>query len=171
MNYSDARPLIKTGDALFFSGGNWHSWYGIQIMLVRMFKPSKWSHVGMAWVANDRIFIMEAVGSGIRLFPLSRELPFGWVSRPTTLSHTALEWAFASIGTAYPAKWKMVLNKALGLNVDTDGALDCSDYFKGILRMDNETLLCDTDPTSICDAVMGKWGPLTLVQEDPKLES
>lgn len=167
MIYSKAKTNIKTGDALFFSGGSWKSWYGIQIMMVRMFKPSKWSHVGMAWVANGRIFIMEAVGSGIRLYPLSMEIPFGWVSKEKELSQNALEWAFQRIGVKYPPKWKMVLSKGLGLKINLRGSMDCSDYFLNILRQDGIFLECDVDPTSICDRVMEDWGSLTLVTKDP----
>lgn len=163
MNYIDARPLIKTGDALFFSGGDWKSWHGIQIMLIRMFKPSKWSHVGIAWVANERIFIMEAVSSGIRLFPLSREIPFGWVPIPKVLSEKALNWAFAHIGVSYPNKIKMVANKLLGLHLDNGERMDCSDYFTRILLQDDITFGCDVDPTTLCDEVMEHWGPLTLI--------
>lgn len=166
MDYASARPQIKTGDALFFSGGNWRSWYGIQIMLVRMFKPSKWSHVGMAWVANERVFIMESVGSGIRLFPLSREIPFGWVPKPMPLSQTALDWAFMHIGTQYPPKWKMVLNKAFGLHVNLDGRMDCSDYFTQILKQDSIEFNCASDPTTLCDEVTDHWGGLNLISPD-----
>lgn len=167
MKYSDVRPLIKTGDALFFSGGNLSSWYGIQVMLVRLFKPSKWSHVGMAWVANERVFIMEAVGSGIRLFPLSKEIPFGWVPKPEPLSQAALNWAFEQIGVKYPAKWKLVLNKAFGMNLDVEGALDCSDYFTQILAQDGIKFGSAVDPTTLCDEVTDHWGGLRLITKEP----
>lgn len=168
MKYAEARTKIKTGDALFFSGGKWSSWYGIQVMLVRMFKPSKWSHVGMAWAENGRVFIMESVGTGIRLYPLSKEVEavgqFGWVSRPEPLPQEALEWAFAQIGTEYPPKWKMVLNKLFKMKVDLEGHMDCSDFFTSILRQAKEILDCEVDPSSISDEVMDEWGPLTLVE-------
>jgi hypothetical protein len=165
MEYLKIRDQIKTGDALLFSGGNWKSWYGFQVMMVRMFKPSEWSHIGMAWVAHNRVFIMESVGNGIRLFPLSRELPFGWVSRPKELSEFALDWAFAHIAVKYPAKWKMVLNKGFGLHIDEEGALDCSDFFMGILEQDGEILDCPRDPTSILRELMQHWGSLSLVEQ------
>ena len=167
MKYSLERSRIKTGDALFFSGGNWKSWYGIQIMLVRMFKPSKFSHVGMAWVANNRVFIMEAVGSGVRLFPLSQDLPANYISRPTELSEEALEYAFGKLGVKYPAKWKMFFNKGLGSKFDLDGRMDCSDFFLAILDSDNEVLQCAADPSSICDELMNRWGALISLEKDP----
>ena len=166
MKYADARSQIRTGDALFFSGGNWKSWYGIQIMLVRMFKPSKWSHVGMAWAENGRVFIMESVGSGIRLNPLSNDMPCGWVSRPQPLTEDAVQWAFKRIGAKYPQKWKMVLNKAFGMKVDLAGRMDCSDYFLHINAADGLLMECVSDPTSICDYVMDEWGSLTSVEAE-----
>jgi hypothetical protein len=166
MKYSIERSKIKTGDALFFSGGNWKSWHGIQIMLVRMFKPSKYSHVGMAWVANNRVFIMEAVGTGIRLFPLSQDLPAGYISNPKELSEEALEYAFSKLATKYPAKWKMVFNKGFGSKIDLDGRMDCSDFFLSILDADDCVLKCASDPSSICDELMSKWGSLILLEKD-----
>lgn len=166
MKYGAARKNIRTGDALFFSGGNWRSWYGIQVMLVRMFKPSKWSHVGMAWAEHGRVFIIEAVGAEVRLFPLSREIPFGLVPRPQPLSEEALDWAFQRLGNKYPQKWKMVLNKLFGLGVDMEGRMDCSDLFLAILRQDGEVLPCAADPSSISDCVMAKWGSMMLVEAD-----
>lgn len=165
MNYEQIRPKIRTGDALFFSGGNWSSWYGIQIMLVRMFKPSKWSHIGTAYVDHNRVFILEAVGIGVRQYPLSKEIPFGWVRRPANLkiSDKALDWAFDKIGTRYPPKWKMALNKAFGFHIGLDNCMDCSDYFTGILAEDGVQFNCACDPTTLCDAVMASWGGLELI--------
>lgn len=165
MNYADARPRIRTGDALFFTGGDWRSWHGIQVMLVRMFKPSKWSHIGTAYVDHKRVFVLESVGGGIRQFPLSKGVPFGWVPRPrnSPISETALDWAFSKIGTSYPNKLKIVANKVFGCHFDLGGTMDCSDYFTGILAQDLMCFVCATDPTTLADEVTSKWGGLQLI--------
>lgn len=170
MRYEDVRPRIRTGDALFFTGGDFHSWHGIQVMFVRMFKPSKWSHIGTAWVAMDRVMVLEAVGSGVRNFPLSMSLPFGWVPRPKTkpISLEAVNWAFAQMGKKYPSKIKMVLNKAFGCHFDMGDTMDCSDYFTKMLAQDGIAFNCATDPTTLCDEVTDHWGGLNLIINQEK---
>lgn len=168
MKYSEVRPLIKTGDCLLFTGGDWHSIHGIQVMFVRMFKPSKWAHIGTAWVALDRVMILEAVGTGVRIFPLSMSLPFGWIQRPESIlmSLDAIEWAFAQMGKKYPSKIKMVLNKFLGYHFNMGDTMDCSDYFTGILSQDGINFKSAIDPATIADELGVHWGPQYLITEE-----
>ena len=74
MNYTDIRDQIKTGDLIGFTHKGWLGWYNFKVQMVRMFTRSEYSHVAIAYVMNDRIFILEAVGAEVRLFPLSRRI-------------------------------------------------------------------------------------------------
>lgn len=177
MRYDEARDKMKTGDAIAVSGGNWTSWYGIKVMLVRLFggAPSETSHMAMLWVENGRVFIMEAVATGVRLMPLSKDLPVEWIPRPKPLSQGALNWAFAHIGTAYPAQWKMALaqllrllglDKHFDIGMCADGRLDCCEYVLGILSADGETLDCAPTPYEVRKAIVRKWGGTVVFVED-----
>ena len=171
MYYSEVRDKIKTGDKIFFSGGSWRTWYGFKVMMVRMYDPSKWSHVATVWAEHDRIFIMESVGAEIRLYPLSKALTedklFGWVARPKELPLIAVEWGFSHLGEKYPNEFKMVLKKWLGMNIDMEGRMDCSDFALGFENQAKEYVLeCTANPSQICDEVMKHWGSLILVEPD-----
>lgn len=71
MDYSQVRSSIKSGDILAFSHGDWKTISGIKTNIVRIFTRSTYSHVGIAWVVADRVFVLEAVKPKIRIYPLS----------------------------------------------------------------------------------------------------
>ena len=73
MQYSEARPLIRSGDLLGFSYRNpmFSGWYAFKVGLVRLALKSEYSHVGVAWCAAGRVFILEAVMPRVRIYPLS----------------------------------------------------------------------------------------------------
>lgn len=82
MNYQEVRSTIKTGDVLAWSGGSWTTLQGIQLNIVRMFTRSTFDHVGVALVIGGRVFVVEAVVPTVRIFPLSKVLPFYYVRVP-----------------------------------------------------------------------------------------
>lgn len=164
MKYEEARPLIKTGDLLAWSSGSWKTWSGIQINIVRLFTRSEYSHVGMAYVAHDRVFIMEAVGAGVRLFPLSKEIPFYWIQKPHKLSRVATNFAFEHMGEKY-SKWQAILGGLKKLTLGEDNQWQCAEYVKSILKMDSKDyLISDITPASLVKAAASTWGPITYVE-------
>jgi hypothetical protein len=111
---------------------------------------------------------MEAVKSGVRLFPLSRDLPCEWVPRPKRLSKGALNWAFQQIGTQYPSNLSMIWRRLTGRKVEVE-KMDCRDYFRSILLADEENIdpSGDADPVALRKIVRDKWGNgvITLLEE------
>lgn len=163
MKYSDARQIIKTGDLLAFTHTAWGSWHDFQIHMVRKATESEFAHVGIAYVIYDRVFILESVGSGVRLFPLSRSLPFYFVSNPSSLSGEALEWAFLHLGEPYESKVKMVLAELFNIDLKKNKRLQCSEYVNGILAANNQFLTNTDTPSAIVNAAMAQWGALSFV--------
>lgn len=165
MNYVEARPMIKTGDLLAFTHTELKSWYDFQVQVVRMATKSEFSHVGIAYVIYDRIFVLEAVSAGVRMFPLSRALPFYLVSNPILLKDSALEWAFARIGDRYENKIKMVLAELFDIDLKHNKRLQCSEYVNAILAANDQEITKIDTPTAIVKAAMEKWGALTYVNQ------
>src|SRR3989304_1545468 len=161
MKYSDARPLIKTGDLLLFSHVGWGSWYALKITIVRIYQRSKFSHVGIAGVANGRVFVMESVGQGVRPFPLSRTMPFYWIPNPVAFSDAAIEWMFDQIGKKYESKtmmvWSVIL-KLFGrdLHLERNDRPQCSEFFNGALQANGQFLTDIAEPAAIGDAAMAE---------------
>lgn len=163
MKYDDARGEIRTGDLLAWSHGGWGSWHDIQVSLVRMFTQSEFSHVGLALVGAGRVFILEAVGSGVRLFPLSRELPFYWIRRPRPLGPEAVDFAFDRLGDGY-SRLQAIRAFFGTLALGEDDQWECAEYVLSILKADGEALTNVATPTGVVRAALQKWGPLNYVE-------
>lgn len=166
MKYSEYRSLIKTGDLLGFSHVAKGSWRDFQIHMVRKATESEFSHVGVAYVMHDRVFVLESVSSGVRLFPLSRALPFYHISNPVSLNEASLEWAFSEIGTEYESKWRMVLNNFFDMHLKNNKRLQCSEYVNGILKLNQQSLTDIDTPSAIINAAMRYWGSLQYVSNE-----
>jgi hypothetical protein len=167
MRYAEARPKIKTGDLLAWSHGGWSSWHDIEVNLVRMATRSEYSHVGLALAGGGRVFILEAVGGGVRLFPLSRELPFYWVRRPVALTGRAVDFAFARIGEPY-SKWQAIKAYFGLLTTGDDARWQCAEYVLSVLRADGEDLAPRATPSAVVQAAALNWGPIVYVDGKKK---
>lgn len=164
MKYAQAREEIRSGDLLAWSGGGWKSWHDIQVMLVRVFTRSEFSHVGLALVGAGRVFVLEAVSGGVRLFPLSRALPFYWVRRHRELGGEAVDFAFDRLGDGYSKR--QAIAAFLGdLRLGEDDIWQCAEYVIRVLEADGEVLTNVATPTGVVRAAMQRWGSLTYVEE------
>jgi hypothetical protein len=105
MNYQDLRSRIKSGDLIA-----WSSSRGLQVNLIRIFTRCQYTHVGIAWVVDDRVFVIEAVpGDGVRVNPLSTHLPFYHVSNGSGVWTPEMErFALSKVGETY-SKWEAIL--------------------------------------------------------------
>lgn len=165
MKYDEARSQIKTGDLLAWSSGGWRSWHDIQVNLVRIFTRSEFSHVGIALVGAGRVFVLEAVGAGVRLFPLSRALPFWWIRRRAELGTEAVDFAFDRLGDRY-SRLQAIRAFFGTLTSGEDDRWQCAEYVLGILEADDEVLTNVATPTGVVQAAARDWGPIHLVERD-----
>ena len=143
ITYRDSRPQILNGDVLLFEGKNLAS------RLIRWATRSRYSHAGIAVWWNDRLMVMEAVGKGVSISPLSRNVRHyhghvHWYTAkhpiPENKRIAMVRFAQEELGKEY-ALWKAVL---LGLSIlfksDADqrdalrreNKLYCSWYFAQI---------------------------------------
>lgn len=177
MKYDDARAQIKTGDLLAWSHGGFADWHDFQVLLVRAFTRSEYSHVGLALVGAGRIFILEAVGAGVRLWPLSRELPFYWIARtapsptdpalpplPRELGPEAVDFAFDRLGDRY-SKLQAIRAFFGSLRLGEDDIWQCAEYVLSILKADGEVLTNVATPTGVVKAAARDWGPIHYVTD------
>ena len=61
--YRWSRPSFRSGDLIAQSHGDWQSWKSIQVMAVRAFTLSTYSHIGVVEVdqSDGHVYIVEAV--------------------------------------------------------------------------------------------------------------
>lgn len=130
--YAQARPSIRSGDLLAWTHRAWRSWYDVQIQAVRFFTQSEYSHVGVAWWAGDKLLVLEAVGAGVRIFPLSRLTPFYWLPMKADWAPEVEAWALDQVGLPY-SKWQAVLAGLGLLRAGADNVWQCAEYAQQVL--------------------------------------
>lgn len=153
MKYHDARKRIQSGDLLAWSHErSWlASWYDFQIQMVRAFTRSEYCHVGVAWTIAGRVFVLEAVGTGVRIFPLSRLLPFYWVPMKVRWEDEVEAWALAQVGLPY-SKIQAILAGLGKLRAGEDSMWQCAEYTLEVLKRAGVDLKVDATPTAVVRA-------------------
>lgn len=134
MKYFAARSHIRSGDLLAWSHRGWGSWYDVQVQIVRMFTRSEYSHVGVAWVVGGRVFVIEAVSAGVRIFPLSRALPFYHFPGVCHWNDAAERFALGEVGAEYESKWRMVVNAVVNLRLYRNKRWQCAEFVVACFR-------------------------------------
>lgn len=74
--YGDFRDDIKSGDLLAWSYEKFKGMNDIIPFTVRLFTQSEFYHVGIAWVVGGRVFVIDAMPPKVRIYPLSKKVPF-----------------------------------------------------------------------------------------------
>ena len=166
MKYVEAREQVRSGDLLAWSHARWRSWYDFKIQVVRMFTRSEYCHVGIAWVIGGRVFVLEAVSAGVRIFPLSRLLPFYWLPLRAEWEPEVEAWALRQVGEPY-SQWQAVL-AGLGLLKPSDDSIwQCAEYAAEVARRSGVELGADATPNAVVVAAQRlPGGVLHLVEED-----
>lgn len=160
MDYKTARPLIQPGDIIAFTHEGWNSWSDIESQIVRMFTRSEYSHVGIAWPIAGRVMILEAVVPMIRIYPLSKLLPFYWVSHKNRLTPEAEEYALSRVGEEYS---KMEAIKGFLGKTRSDNRWQCAEYAKAVLREAGCAYLGKDTPSALVFDAISNGSNLTLV--------
>ena len=101
MKYEAYRQNIKSGDLLAWSTKSMHSINDFALHMVRIFTESEYEHVGIAWVIGGRVFVVEAVVPAVRIYPLSRLVPFYSVQMHIEWQAEYEEWLLSNIGDKY----------------------------------------------------------------------
>lgn len=125
MKYTEARTIISSGDLLAWSGNSLFS------KAIKWFTGSPYSHVGIAWKANDRLFVIESMDFiGVRIFPCSRLLPFYW-AKTNACWQLMKEEAFRLIG----AKYSVIgcVKAGLGIKTRDDNYYQCAEFAQHLL--------------------------------------
>jgi len=154
---TEAREHIRSGDILAWGHDRWGSFYDLKIQLVRMFTRSEYCHVGVAWVIAGRVFVLEAVSAGVRIFPLSRLLPFYWVPLRAAWEDEVEAWALRQVGEPY-SQWQAVLAGLGLLKPGADSIWQCAEYAAEVARRAGVNLGVDVTPTAVVRAAQRLQG-------------
>ena len=152
MKYADARSQIKTGDMLLWSAAHGGGLRAIiEHWIVRHGTASPYTHVGLAWVDNGRVWVMDITTKGCAPRLLSEDLPCYWSPAPRQLSEVALHFAFSCFGQWKYSRWQAILGALKRLMVGADAKGQCAEYALACWRID-DTMPTDTATPAACGA-------------------
>jgi uncharacterized protein YycO len=163
MIYKEIRNKIRSGDVLAWSHSGVKSWYDLQIFMVRLFTRSEYSHVGIAWVVAGRVFVIEAVSSGVRIYPLSLAGDFYHVSTDVKFDKGSEEVALSKIGEKYS---KIdAINAFIGkLKIGEGKSWECAEYVLFVLEECGIKLEAKPIPSDVVFNLLMRGGKLTFVE-------
>ena len=168
MNYSAARKKIKSGQLLAWGHERWGSWYDLKIQAVRMWERSVYCHVGIAWwagVERDRLLVFEAVLTGVRVFPLSRMLPFYWCPNPVNWTSEVETWALRQVGEPY-SQWQAI-KAGLGLlKRGEDSIWQCAELAQELLSRQGMWVYGEPTPNNVMLQAQRRYAGIEFVEQD-----
>ena len=162
MDYAKARPLIRSGDLISQSHGDWMTWRGIKVNLVRMFTRSTYSHVGIAWVVGGRVFILEAVKPKLRIYPMSKIGDFYLMPLQARWCEVAENLALEKVGVNYS---ELVAMKAFFGPLEEGNVQQCAAYALAVLQADGIELGSSAIPDHVVLAAMQRGAECTLITQ------
>jgi len=147
LKYNEVRLQIKNGDVIMYTGKK------ILSRLISWLTRSPYSHAGIAVWWNERLMVMEAVGRGVTIVPLSRNIyqhhgNVEWFTCKKEISEEdrlkMVIFAQEELGKSY-ARWKAML---LGLKILLNRNLSRKDQ----LGMENK-LFCSQYVAQIYNSI------------------
>ena len=165
MLYAEARGQIKTGDCLVFSNKSWGGFWNWLAQLVRVADRSEYSHIGLAWVDCNRVWVIEATRHGLYPMLLSRKNEdFYWISAKDSIEPAKMDAILDRVGDRYG--WLDAIKGWFGrLTAGTNDTWQCAEFFAWARSLPVDVNLLT--PSRIVDYVMRRDGPMVLV-ENPK---
>lgn len=145
-NYIDLRSTIKSGDILVWTNRKIEKISDITLQVIRLFTKSDYTHVGIAWVVEDRIFVIDAVMPVVRIYPLSRLLPFYLIQTNVNWNKEVENFALSTIGEKYSIK-QAILSLVNKPNLDDNW--QCAELVHEILMKCNIDLGESYTPSDI----------------------
>lgn len=161
-NYNDVRKDIKSGDILAWSHRKWGSFYDLQIQAVRFFTQSEYCHVGTAWVVAGRVFVIEAVTPKVRIYPLSKLLPFYLLPMNGSWTTQAEEFGLAQVGMKY-SKLKAI--ESFFRIPKSDNLWQCAELTAAIGKLNGYDIGRKVTPSALIESAMEYSDGLRLVNQ------
>ena len=162
MDYATARPLIQSGQLVAQSHGDWTTWRGLKVNMVRIFTRSTYSHIGIAWVIGGRVFILEAVKPKLRIYPMSKIGDFYLLPLHAHWCEAAENMALKNIGVDYS---EIVAMQAFFGPLRDGEVRQCAAYALAVLRADGVDLGNRATPDAVVLAAMQRGATCTLITQ------
>lgn len=170
--YDSVRAAVRSGDIIATTHTSWRSLYDIQIQLVRFFTQSEYSHVGVALVEGDDIYVFESVIPTVRKLRLSAlaEQGFYWVPLGTVkpASIAEIESMYAMHGKARYSRWEAVRAFFKNISIGKNRYWECAEAVIFWRWLSQVSLGLRATPAAVVKAAQVKYGlPIYFVKKEP----
>jgi len=131
--YQQKRDLFSTGDIVLFSDD---SFIG---KLIRKFTGETFSHMGLVWAIEQRVFIIEAFdGNGVLVRPLSQRVPFYHLKTAYNFTIDQEEFMLSKVGSNY--SYLDAILSGLGFKTKKDDNYQCAEFVSLVYGLDEDTV-------------------------------
>lgn len=151
MSYEIFRPNIKSGDLLAWSTHRSKGFKRFVNVLIRIFTMSEFSHVGIAWVVGERVFIIEAVNPAVRIYPLSNKVPFYHIGMEIDVKDEHINYLLSRVGEPYS------INQAIQAyfgKLKEDKSWQCAELCTSFYKRSGIPLKNSLTPSTLIDAIL-----------------
>lgn len=161
--YKWQRPGFKSGDLIAQSHGDWKSWKGIQVIGVRLFTLSTYSHVGVIEVdpTDGRVYVNEAVRPRTHRVPLSTIGDFYHLPLPAKWTHATSHYRKTILGVAYS---RLVAMQAYFMQLPPGTVSQCAAFAIELLLRCGVDLGRKARPDALVQAALLLGSQMTFVK-------
>jgi hypothetical protein len=168
MKYSEFRSRISQGDIVALSHKSYGSWYDLQIMAIRIFDKTEYTHVGVVVEIGDRKFVLESVEPVVRLMPLSNYLDNGFYIIPMNapMSDEEFNYGMSLVGKGKYSKIEAIRAFFKKLNLSSRDVYECAKLVIQCRRMSGIDLGNVATPSSVVLAAQNLGKPVYFIDEE-----
>ncbi len=119
---------IKTGDLIA-----WSTRTGLYNKLIRLFTLSEYTHVGVAVIIDDELYVVEAVIPSVRMVKLNTRTPFQHIPMGVREEDNDLDYLYDFIGKKYSRLQAILSMFDIYINDDKWYCSElCYEYYKRV---------------------------------------
>lgn len=146
------RQAIKSGDLLIWKKSKKSLISSWAIELIRFFTRSDFAHVGIAWVMDGRVFVVEATQPVVRLTIVKDNDEFYHAPMVIEWSDTSEEYLIDKIGLKYSVF--DAIRAFLGKTLDNDRRYQCAELANEFYKTHGIELGDAFTPSELVEAVL-----------------
>jgi hypothetical protein len=146
------RQAIKSGDLLIWKKSKKSLISNWTIELIRFFTRSDFAHVGIAWVMDGRVFVVEATQPVVRLTIVKDNDEFYHAPMVVEWSDTSEEYLIDKIGLKYGVF--DAIRAFLGKTLDNDRRYQCAELANEFYKTHGIELGDAFTPSKLVEAVL-----------------
>lgn len=146
------RQAIKSGDLLIWKKSKKSLISNWTIELIRFFTRSDFAHVGIAWVMDGRVFVVEATQPVVRLTIVKDNDEFYHAPMVIEWSDTSEEYLIDKIGLKYSVF--DAIRAFLGKTLDNDRRYQCAELANEFYKTHGIELGDAFTPSKLVEAVL-----------------